>query len=288
MLASAGLLYQMESMQLTALAGLESGFPPVLREAPGFDARRARLPILDLRHGGVEAPDPLLADLVFADLLTVRLPSVSHVELYPIRRLARPEEAAEDRGFAAMARVARRFLDAHLRRDAAAARALTDLAREPEGGPASVPDPSPVPLAVSHRPSLAPVPTEEELLLLVRTGQSAELRRVWEDARERGLAADLVAPELLRTAALFRLFDDGDPAGAAAALEILVELDPSGIEGWTLLGRARAAGGDAPGARRAYARARELLAAAGDLTADERRRLEERLARWSAQLEEGD
>lgn len=284
MMASAGLLYQMESMQLRALAGLESSFPAVLGEAPWFEARRARIPILDLRNGTAPAPDPLLAELRFADLLTVRLPRVSHVELYPIRRLARPAEAAEDRGFETLARVARRFLDAHLAGDEDAARELAGLAADgAAGGPVGA-RLGEVPLEVQRRPAAEPVPTEEEIHLLVRRGQSEELRRVWRDARNRGFADRFADPTRLRTAALFRLFDDHDASGAAAALEIVVEIAPTDVEAWSLLGRAHAVGGDPVAARQAYDRARALLDAPTEMPPAARQRLEERLSRWSDEL----
>jgi tetratricopeptide (TPR) repeat protein len=71
------------------------------------------------------------------------------------------------------------------------------------------------------------------------------------------LPAALAGVEILR--------QRGDSAGAAAAAERAVALDPNGVDAWMMLGLCRLDGGDAAGARAALERARALAPGRADV-----------------------
>lgn len=268
MTAAAGLLDQMDSMHWSALAGIEAGYPELLLEAPGFEPARLRIPVLDVVSSGNTRTEEMLERLVFADRWLVRFEDVDHVAMYQFQRLAGPELAGEHRGYAVTARITRRFLDAHLK-EAVDSRETVSWA---EAARAEIPEGFG---RIEHRPGEAPIPTEHEFLLLVREGKAEEAERAYRDAARRGHGRFFDAAEL-RTVALFRLFDDRDPEGAATGFRILVDAYPEDPQGWRWLGRSLHALGELPAARETLERAAELTATA-DLSDEDRQRLRERI-----------
>lgn len=277
MTAAAGLLAEADSQYLSALAGIEASYPDILLEATELEPARIRIPVLDVVSTDNTRTEAMLDRLVFADRWLVRFEDVPHVALYQFQRLVDGRWAAEHGGYTWAARVTRRFLDEHLKWEAPAEDGAgwveRTLAEAPEGF-----------LRIEERPGEPPIPTEPELLLWVREGKLAEALRAYREAAERG-HRHLFRADGLRSVAIFRLFDDGDPAGAATALGILVDAYPEDVEGWRWLGRALQAAGDTPGAREALERAAELAAEA-ELPEDERRRLLEGIEADLGRLDE--
>ncbi|MDX1583835.1 MAG: hypothetical protein R3338_09575, partial [Thermoanaerobaculia bacterium] len=241
MTGSAGMLDQMSSMQLSAIVGTEAVWRDVLTEAPAFEPARARIPILDITSKGRSNRD-LLDRLVFADRWIVRLDEVEHPDFYQFRRLTGPDAAVDHTGYTTTARLTRRFLDAHLK------------GVESEWSETSLRSASSEPLTTTHLPAEAPIPSEREFLLLVREGKSNEAAKAYRAAVSTGHSR-FFDPAALRTTAIFRLYDDDDAEGAAAALRILVDAYPGDVDGYRFLARALLALGDRSAARETLERA---------------------------------
>lgn len=277
MTAAAGLLDQMDSMHLSALAGIEASYPDRLLEAPGFEPARVRIPVLDVVSSGNTQTEAMLERLAFADRWLVRFDDVDHVAMYQFQRLVGAESALEHRGYAVTARVTRRFLDAHLKDEAGGSdeRGWAEAARAEI--PAGI-------ARIEYRPGEPPIPTEHELLLLVRRGEMEEVERAYGEAASRGHPRFFDAGNL-RTVGIFRLFDDDDPEGAAAAFRILVDAYPEDPQGWRWLGRSLHALGDRSAAREALKRALDLAATA-EMSDEDRRGLLERIEMDLTRLDE--
>lgn len=265
MTAPAGILDQMDSMQLSAIVGTEALYSDVLEDAAAFEPARVRIPILDIMSTGRTRDDSVLERLVFADRWIVRLDEVDHVDFYQFRRLTGEDAAREHTGYEATSRLTRHFLDANLKRGASEPRWSEELLR-------SV---APEAVTVTHWPARPAIPSEPEFLLLVREGKREEASKAYRAAAEQGYA-QFFDPAQLRTMAIFRMYDDDDAEGAADALRILVDAYPEDVEGHRFLGRALHALGDASGARGAFERAIEVVESL-EITDAERARIRERI-----------
>ena len=271
MTAPSGVLAQMSSMQISAVVGTEAMYREVLEDADRFDPARVRIPILDIVSKGRTANEDLLEMLGFSDRWIIRYEDVEHTNFYQFGRLTGASGAREQPGYASTARLTRAFLEAHLNQNGSdwSEQLARDLAREP--------------VAVSHLPARDPRPSEAEFLLLVREGKLQEARRGYRAASDQG-SPRFFDPNLLRTTAIFRLYDDGDAEGAADALRILLDAYPEDVEAYRFLSRALQALGDDLEARGVLERAVGVIDSL-DVTAEERRRLRTRIEQEMARLD---
>lgn len=273
MTASAGVLEQVASMQLSAIVGMDATYRELMTETPGFEPARVRIPILDIVSTGRTRNQTFLETLVFSDRWIVRLDEVDHGDFYQFRRLTGHDAAVDHSGYTALARLTRRFLDSLLKEDDPAA----------PWSAQSIEDLSAVPVTVEHWAPLPAIPSAHELILMVREGRLDEATRAYANARREGHGPWFAADQL-RTAAVFRLYDDGDPEGARAAFEILLDAYPNDIDGLRYLARAHAASDDPEEARAVLNRALEIISSL-ELSDAERVAARERIERELVRLD---
>lgn len=269
----AGVLFQMRTMQLSALASLEGQYPEALRATPDYDLARMRIPVLDAASsdvggGGGDRVDPMLDSMRYADRWVLRFARLPHAETYQFPRVAHPERAAEQRGYEVISRYARAFFDATLKGDTAAA---ARLARSPEanGVPAGF-------MTVRHLPARPAVPTEGELLSLVRDGRTAEAAAAWAEARGGDSAYRGVSYQGLSTVAMFLNRDRG-PRAALEAYRLLLDAYPGVPRTHYMIADAHERLGDRDAAVRAFEQSLAALATAPSLSEAER-------ARWDRDI----
>lgn len=268
MFSANGLLFQMQHMQLDALAVLDGRYPEVLKEIPGFDLDAIRVPILDMPRTNFRGDRSMLDSLRYAERYLVRFDSVTHGDFYQFQRIAHPKRAAEQVGYHVIARYTRAFLDAVLKKDS---EAVAFLSKNPDeaGAPPGF-------MALEQRPALPAVPTQEEFLLLVRHGNIAEARRAWEAASTTERYRSIVSEEALTTTLFFLRRDRGAEA-VIGAFQLLADLFPESWRALEHLGMTYQQAGNAAQARKVFSEALRLLRAA-EMRPEERATHEERLA----------
>ena len=268
MFSADGLLFQMQHMQLDALAVLDGSYPAALQEVPGFDLDAVRIPILDMPRSDFRASRSMLDSLRYAERYLVRFDSVTHGDFYQFQRIAHPERAAEHVSYHIIARYTRAFLDAVLKE---APEAISFLSKDPDeaGAPVGF-------MTLERRPAVRAAPTQHEFLLLVRQGKIAEARRAWEATYATATHRPIVSEEALTTTLFFLRRDRGARA-SIEAFRILVEIFPESWRAWEHVGMTYQQAGDAAQARTAFGTSLRLLPAA-DLRPEERAQHEERLA----------
>ena len=267
MFSASGLLFQMQHMQLDALAVLDGRYPEELQQIPGFDTDAVRVPILDMPRADFRDDRSLLDSLRFADRYLVRFDKTTHLDFYQFQRIADPERAVEHVSYRLISRYTRAFLDAVLKNDAAAASFLRE---DPEvnGAPADF-------MTLERRPAEPAAPTQEEFLLLVRQHQIEEARRVWEHSRGTGPHMSLASEEGLTTTLLFLRRDHGAQE-SIEAFRLLVDMFPKSWQAREHLAVTWQRAGEDALARESYREVLRLLRAA-DITPNDRARHEARI-----------
>lgn len=267
MFSANGLLYQMQHMQLDAIAVLDGGYPAALRQVPGFDPRAVRIPILDMPRAGDRPDRSMLDSLRFADRWEVEFREVDHGDFYQFQRIAIPERAEEHVAYHLIARYTRAFLDATLKGDPDAARFLA-LDPDRAGAPAGM-------MTITFRPGEPALPTENEFLRMIRDGAHENARAAW--AR----TAEPLAEEGTLTTTLLFLRRDAGPRGAIEGFRLLADMYPASWRAREHVATTLRLAGDNEGARRTYEEALRLLSSAAPPPADieaHRSRLEEAIA----------
>lgn len=255
MFSAAALLFQMREMQLDAIASLEGRFPPELREVPGYGVEKVRVPILDMPSSGVERETGILDSLCYSERWAVDLRDVAHRQFYQFERIARPDSAARDVAYEAIARTTRAFLDAVLKDDPAGRTFLEQP--EAHGLPENF-------LEIRRVVALPAAPTEAEFLLLLRERRFEEARREFDAVREREPDHRIFRERQILDVVLFLGRDWGAEA-TVAPLEMAVAAYPESFEARARLGAAYRATGREARARETTIEAVRLLEEAEEL-----------------------
>jgi len=266
----AGVLFQMRTMRLSALASLEGQYPEALRRSPDYDLARVRVPVLDAMNSDYNGDrvDPMLDSMRYADRWVLRFADLPHAQTYQFPRVAHPERAAEQRGYEVVSRYALEFFDATLKGDTAAA---AYLARAPEGN--GLP---PGFMTVRHLPAQPAVPTEGELLLLVREGRVNEAAAAYAEATARDSAYRGFSYQALADVAFFVMRDHG-PRVALGAYQLLLAAYPGVPRTHYMMAQAHERLGDRDGAVRELERALAALSSSPSIAEAER-------ARWDRDI----
>lgn len=264
--AHAGLLFQMRTGLLDAVALLDVSLHPAMRQLPYYNPRAVRIPVLDLPNNQYPGRDESLLDsLVYADRYLVRVRELPHSEFYQFAQISRPSRNRESPRYETISRYTLAFLDATLKRDTAAGRYLT-AAAEANGLPAGA-------LTTEHRAARPAVPTEEEFLTMVRYQGIEQAIAVYREVTARDPGARMFSIDGLRTASFFLGMDRG-AAQSRAGMLLLAEAYPDSAKAQQHLGDLYARAQEKEEARRSYEAALAKLPGDTSLTADERRRLE--------------
>jgi hypothetical protein len=254
--AHSGILFQMRTGLLDAVAMLDVTFPESMRALPYFDPAAVRIPIFDLPNTEYPREDESLLDsLRYAERFLVRFRELPHVDFYQFTRVGRPERAREFTNYETISRYALSFLDATLKNDSTARRSL--LAK-PE---------------MTHRPAMAAAPTEAEFLTLVRYQGMEPAMALYREVKARDPGARLFSIDGLRTAAFFLIRDRG-VAQATTGLELIAEAYPDSAKAHRFLGDWYARGQVKDQARQHYQTALEKLPNDRSLTPAQRQSME--------------
>lgn len=267
MFSAQGLLFQMQQMQLDALAVLDGNYPEALYEVPGFDFTAVRIPILDMPRANFRGERSMLDSLRYADRYLARFDGVTHGDFYQFQRIAHPEQAEEHVSYHLIARYTRAFLDMTLKQDASA---VAFLAKSPDeaGAPEGM-------MTLAHHPAHAARPTEAEFLALIRAGQASEARRAWE--RAAAASPRPIASESALTTTLFFFRRDNGAQVAVPGFELLTDLFPTSWRAWEHLGTTYWQAQDVPRARTAFQQALHLLGQEDTPEPRHKERLQKRL-----------
>ncbi|HEU4523278.1 MAG TPA: VOC family protein, partial [Thermoanaerobaculia bacterium] len=227
-----GVLFAMQNENVRAIAGFETMFPETVTDAARFDIRALRVPILHLPSEEIaDRPTPVFESLRYADRTEAVIEKSTHAASYQFPRLAaaarakengRDEVADAHPQYEIMARLVRRFLDWKLKDDAMAGQEMA-RSRWTEHGRT---------ISLQRTAALPPVPTEAELLAMVRQGRVADVRRIVTEAREREPGLQLFTKAAMTTTArflerdrgasvaegVFRLIEEAYPANAISPL----------------------------------------------------------------------
>ena len=274
--AHAGLLFQMRTGLLDAIAMLDVNFPETMRRLPYFDPVAVRVPVLDLPNTEYPRDDVSLLDsLRYAERFLVRFRELPHVDFYQFNRVGRPETAREQRNYEYISRYARTFLDATLKGDSAARRSLL-AGPEANGLPAGF-------LTTTHRPALAAAPTEGEFLTLARYQGFEPAVVLYREVKARDPGARMFSIDGLRTVSFFLMRDRGI-GQTTAGLELVVEAYPDSAKAHKYLADWYARGQVRDQARRHYESALAKLPGDSSLSAEEKRRMEAEIREQLARL----
>ena len=266
-----GVLYAMRSRAVGAIAALDSPWPEQIADSPHFDAAALRTPILDLPSAGSRRSDAGRDRLRYTDRTVVLIPESTHLDTYQFRRVAlagRATDAAEARRTIAAAHaqyemaaeLMHAFLDRHVRGDGRRWEEL--MRREVAAG-----------LSIARDAALPPIPTEEDLLALVRGGDVATAARMVAEVREREPEIVLFDEEAMTTTARFLARDRG-VGEAVEAFRLVAASYPNSPSAHETLGDVLARAGRHDDAAAAWRRALEVTAPDD---AKRRARLEEKL-----------
>ena len=255
--AHSGILFQMRTGLLDAVAMLDVNFPEAMRRLTYYDPVNVRIPILDLPNTEYPRDDESLLDsLRYAERFLVRASELPHVDFYQFKRVGRPETAGEQRNYESIARYARRFLDATLKGSAAARDSLL-------AGP----------FPTTRRAALPAAPTEAEFLTLVRYRGIEPGVALYREVKARDPGARMFSIDGLRTVSFFLMRDHGI-AAATTGLDLIVEAYPDSAKAHKYAGDWYARGQVSATARQHYETALAKLPADNSLAVEERRRME--------------
>jgi hypothetical protein len=265
--AHSGLLFQMRTGLLDAVAMLDVTFPEAMRRLPYFNPVNVRIPILDLPNTEYPRDDETLLDsLRYAERFLVRARELPHVNFYQFTRVGRPETAREQLNYEHIARYARSFLNATLKGSSAGRDSLL-------AGP----------FTTTRRVALPPAPTEGEFLTLVRYNGIEPGIALYREVKAREPGARMFSIDGLRTVAFFLMRDRGIPA-TTAGLELVVEAYPDSAKAIKYLADWYARGQVRDQARRHYESALAKLPGDTSLAADEKARMEREIREQMARL----
>ncbi len=270
-----GVLFAMRSRAISALAALESTWMTQVEQSPHFDLAALHAPILDVPSAELRGTSEARDRLRYAERTVVRVRDSTHLDSYQFHRLAlaardadRPDEARREisvahRQYEVTAELTRTFLERHLAGDARAWEALVAKIESDKT------------IAIEHDSALPPVPTEADLLALVRRGEINTAAKLVAEAGEREPGIVLFGEDAMSTTARFLLRDRG-PVRAVEAFRLIAQVHPSSPRAHETFGDALARIDHYHEAREAWTRALERTPA-DDV--ERRARLEAKLAR---------
>jgi hypothetical protein len=254
--AHSGLLFQMRTGLLDAVAMLDVTFPESMRALPYFDPAAVRIPVFDLPNTEYPRDDESLLDSMrYAERFLVRFRELPHVDFYQFTRVGRPERARDFTNYETISRYALSFLDATLKNDSTARRSLLAKAE------------------MTHRPATAAAPTEAEFLTLVRYQGMEPAVALYREVKARDPGARLFSIDGLRTTSFFLIRDRGI-AQATTGFELMAEAYPDSAKAHRYLGDWYARGQVKDQARRHYQAALEKLPNDPSLTPAQRESME--------------
>lgn len=267
-----GVLYAMRSRAVAAIVAIDSSWFGSLEDSPHFDIRAFDPPVLDLPSEEVRRSEQGRERLRYSARTVIRIRPSTHLDTYQFRRLAaaarevdpaaaREAVAEEHAQYDIAAELAREFLDCHLRGESGACDTLARREKDDR-------------LVVAHASALPPVPTEGDLLAMVRSGEVEAAARLVAEAREREPGIALFREQPMTTTARFLARDRGF-APAAEAFRLIVDTYPDSAPAHESLGDALARIDRPEEAAQSWRRALELT---GLEDAERRKRLETKLA----------
>ena len=257
--ALAALLFQMENLYVDAVAGLSAAFlRPEARETaegmPGFDARRASAPMIQIYGGAEEGLDPSLLDsLEYSERYVLAFTEMAALSFTSYRAclatVFAPDEA-ERKAYEAACIYVRSFFDAHLKGDE---NSMAFLKASPERNGLAV-----GPVEFSHLPGREVPPTQEQFIEVLRERGVDAAVGIFEKFRRED--PDLVLfEEYVCNYAGYGYLQRGQPEAAVAVFRMNAETYPGSANTWDSLAEAYLAAGDEEHAAECYRRVLEVL-----------------------------
>lgn len=274
-IAALGILFEMRNLQLNSIAVLEGSFEDEMKRMPGFDLTRMRIPLLNLASQRTPESE-LVNSLRYAERYDGLLNQVSHAETYQFPRVAKPEKAAEHVGYDLICQYTLKFLDATLKQDASA-KAFLKRSPEENGVPRNY-------LTMRVRPALPPVPSESEFIALARQPKSIEeVRRVYQEVKQREPTHKIFTEETLTRAARFYSFD-GHDLESIELFKLVVDAYPNSTRTHNYLAQLYQRVGQREAAIQHYEKVLALLPHDSTLAAPQKEALQKELAKKVSDL----
>ncbi|MEO8027907.1 MAG: hypothetical protein ABI823_15590 [Bryobacteraceae bacterium] len=272
----AGLVFEMRNLAVSAVVSLDgwegkANSVGTLRAALDFDPQRLRVPYLLFSQNEANPPPGLALDdrifdsLRYSERAAYSIQGLNHGS-YVLHLLAGAIASAEQRpGFRFVMERTADWLDAFLRRDAAAAERI-------KATPAAV--------TFTHRleqHALDPLPTEEEVEEMVMAGGVDRLADIFRRAVRANPDAVLFTPQTLDLYA-FRFEQRGNLPAAIAIVQLRTEAFPASWAGWNRLAGLQEKAGRRSDAAQSLDKAIQAIEADASLSAEAKRRQSDALS----------
>jgi hypothetical protein len=169
MFSQIGLELHMKDQLFSSLACLDCSLQSdALTSSPFYDPRKVTIPFLQIVNSDQNQSVSISDSLIYMKRYKIDFKNLPHADFYPFKRIAKPENASEDKNYEYISQITLDFLNATMKGDKLSEKNLLSNLNLPIAS-----------AAISVRQPLPSVPTEREFLTWLREGEIEKARAAY-------------------------------------------------------------------------------------------------------------